>query len=80
LYFPERYVYFQCCRRDKVLSKCGVNGPVRSKQEFWDKPFKVPVATSLNAFLGTFTVLNESFHSDILCSLPASALDLAQDG
>jgi hypothetical protein len=123
LYFSERYVYFQCGRRDKVLSECGVNGPVRSRKDFWDEPGRVPIATPLdnplsdlhqelaglgpdarlaksfiaysklvekytlrqvsydsdiiNAFLGTFTVLNESFHSDILCGLPASALDLA---
>jgi hypothetical protein len=31
----------------------------------------------INAFIGTFTVLNESFHSDILCGPPASTLDLA---
>lgn len=123
LYFSERYVYFQCGRRDKVLSECGVNGPVLSKQNFWDMPGKVPVATSpdnplsdphqelaglgpdarraksfivysklvekytlrqlsydsdiINAFLGTFTVLNEYFYSDVLCGLPASAFDLA---
>lgn len=123
LYFSEHYVYFQCGRRDQVLSECGVNGPVRSKQDFWDKPGKVSVSTSLdnplldlrqelidvspevrqaksftaycklvekyscrqlsydsdiiNAFLGTFAFLNESFRSDILCGLPASALDLA---
>jgi hypothetical protein len=48
LYFSEHYVYFQCGRHDKVLSECGVNGPVRSKQDFWDEPGKVPLATSLD--------------------------------
>jgi Heterokaryon incompatibility protein (HET) len=125
LYFSECYVYFQCGRRDKVLSECGVNGPVRRKDDWdsWDTPGEAPGAKTLNnplsglqqeladlgpdarrakiftvysrlvekytlrklsydsdiinAFLGTFTVLNEFFHSDILCGLPASALDLA---
>lgn len=114
-----------CGRRDKVLSECGVNGPVRCKDDWdsWDTPGEAPGAKTLNnplsglqqeladlgpdarrakiftvysrlvekytlrklsydsdiinAFLGTFTVLNEFFHSDILCGLPASALDLA---
>jgi hypothetical protein len=48
LYFSEHYVCFQCGRHDKVLSECGVNGPVRSKQDFWDEPGKVPIATSLD--------------------------------
>ncbi|OXV05664.1 hypothetical protein Egran_06568 [Elaphomyces granulatus] len=125
LYFSERYVYFHCGRRDKVLSECGVNGPVRSHDSWdsWDTPGEALGSTTLdnplsglhqeladlrpdawrakiftmysslvgkytlrqlsydsdiiNAFLGTFTVLNEFFHSDILCGLPASALDLA---
>jgi hypothetical protein len=48
LSFSERYLYFQCGRRDKVLSECGVNGPVRSRQDFWDKAGKVPLATPLD--------------------------------
>ncbi|CZR66050.1 uncharacterized protein PAC_15951 [Phialocephala subalpina] len=31
----------------------------------------------INAFLGTFAILNVSFQSDIVCGLPASALNLA---
>ncbi|KAH8743461.1 heterokaryon incompatibility protein-domain-containing protein [Hyaloscypha finlandica] len=123
LYFADRYVYFQCSRH--VLSECGVNGPVRGKQRFWDyndgkktltaflenplsdlhhgeltdltpelrraKAFAGYVklvekyttrklshdADIINAFLGTFAVLNASFQSDIFCGLPAAALDLA---
>ncbi|RYP48701.1 hypothetical protein DL769_011176 [Monosporascus sp. CRB-8-3] len=37
LYFADRYVYFQCGRWcDMVLSECGLNGPLRAKQGFWD--------------------------------------------
>lgn len=123
LYFSKHYVYFQCGRPDRVLSECGVNELVRSKEYLEGEPSIVRVATSLNnplfnlhqeladlgrdarlarsfkaysklveqytlrhisydsdiinAFLGTFTVLNEFFHSDNLCGLPSSALDLA---
>jgi hypothetical protein len=34
-------------------------------------------ADIINAFMGTFAALNELFQSDILCGLPAAALDLA---
>jgi len=120
LYFADRYVYFQCGHQ--VLSECGVNGSMRSKQKFWDNNRGVMAITTsldnqlsdlhhdgltdfapeprqaktfaayaklvekyttrelsysadiINAFLGTFAVLNGSFQSDILCGLPAERL------
>ncbi|KAE9377360.1 HET-domain-containing protein [Stipitochalara longipes BDJ] len=123
LYFADRYVYFQCSHH--VLSECGINGPVRAKQKFWDLDTSAKAITTsldnplsdlhhdgltdltpelrqaktfaayvklvekyttrelshggdiINAFLGTFAVLNASFQSEIFCGLPAAALDLA---